>query len=61
MNNRLQRMSALIRKEFIQIRRDPSSLLIAFVLPVILLFFFAQKTFIQGITMTGIKVKNALN
>ena len=40
MNNRLQRMSALIRKEFIQIRRDPSSLLIAFVLPVILLFLY---------------------
>jgi len=25
------------------------------VLPVIVLFFFAQKSFIQGITMTGIK------
>ncbi len=40
MNNRLQRMNALIRKEFTQIRRDPSSLLIAFVLPVILLFLY---------------------
>ena len=40
MNNRLRRMSALIRKEFTQIRRDPSSLLIAFVLPVILLFLY---------------------
>jgi ABC-2 type transport system permease protein len=39
-NNRLRRMSALIRKEFTQIRRDPSSLLIAFVLPVILLFLY---------------------
>ena len=26
-----------------------------FILPVILVFFFAQKTFVQGITMTGIK------
>ena len=40
MNNRLRRMSALIRKEFTQIRRDPSSLMIAFVLPVILLFLY---------------------
>jgi ABC-2 type transport system permease protein len=39
-NNRLRRMSALIRKEFTQIRRDPSSLMIAFVLPVILLFLY---------------------
>lgn len=40
MNNRLRRMGALIRKEFTQIRRDPSSLMIAFVLPVILLFLY---------------------
>jgi ABC-2 type transport system permease protein len=40
MSNRLQRMNALIRKEFTQILRDPSSLLIAFVLPVILLFLY---------------------
>jgi multiple sugar transport system permease protein len=25
------------------------------VIPIIVLFFFAQKTFIQGITMTGVK------
>jgi len=39
-NNHMRRMSALIRKEFTQIRRDPSSLMIAFVLPVILLFLY---------------------
>jgi ABC-2 type transport system permease protein len=36
----LQRMKALIGKEFIQILRDPSSLMIAFVLPVVLLFLY---------------------
>lgn len=37
----LKRMRGLIRKESIQVFRDPSALLIAFVLPVILLFLFA--------------------
>lgn len=37
---RLSRVLALARKEGYQIFRDPSSLLIAFVLPVILLFLF---------------------
>ncbi|MEP5763451.1 MAG: ABC transporter permease [Halieaceae bacterium] len=37
----LRRMAALTRKESIQILRDPSSLVIAFVLPPILLFLFA--------------------
>ncbi|RJX25678.1 MAG: ABC transporter permease [Desulfurivibrio sp.] len=40
MNGRLRRLKALIRKEFVQVVRDPSSLLIAFVLPMILLFLF---------------------
>lgn len=35
-----RRFSALLVKEFIQIVRDPSSILIAFVLPLILLFLF---------------------
>jgi len=34
-------VAALVRKESLQILRDPSALLIAFVLPVILLFLFA--------------------
>ncbi|MDY0269307.1 ABC transporter permease [Trichloromonas sp.] len=40
MNGCRRRMAALIGKEFVQILRDPSSLLIAFVLPVILLFLY---------------------
>jgi ABC-2 type transport system permease protein len=36
----MRRLSALIRKEFLQIVRDPSSILIAFVLPLLLLFIF---------------------
>jgi len=35
----LRRLRALSKKEFFQIVRDPSSILIAFVLPVVLLFF----------------------
>ncbi len=37
---RYQRLSGLIRKESLQIMRDPSSIAIAFVLPVVLLFLF---------------------
>ena len=36
----LMRMRGLIRKEFLQVLRDPSSLAIAFVMPVILLLLF---------------------
>lgn len=36
----MKRLRALIRKESLQILRDPSSILIAFVLPLILLFIF---------------------
>jgi len=38
---KLRRLLALVRKESLQIVRDPSSILIAFVLPTILLFLFA--------------------
>jgi len=34
------RLGAMVRKEFLQIIRDPSSIAIAFILPVILLFIF---------------------
>jgi ABC-2 type transport system permease protein len=37
---RLQRFAALVRKESQQLLRDPSTVLIAFVLPLILLFLF---------------------
>jgi ABC-2 type transport system permease protein len=38
--DRLRRLAALVRKETYQVARDPSSMLIAFVLPLILLFLF---------------------
>ena len=38
LRRRIRRLRALCKKEFFQIVRDPSSILIAFVLPVILLF-----------------------
>jgi multiple sugar transport system permease protein len=44
---------------FVQYQRREWGLLMAastmMVLPIILLFFFAQKSFVQGITVTGIK------
>jgi ABC-2 type transport system permease protein len=39
-SGRARRLAALVRKETYQIIRDPSSILIAFVLPLILLFLF---------------------
>lgn len=39
-SGRLRRFAALVRKESFQAIRDPSSILIAFVLPLILLFLF---------------------
>ena len=35
------RLAALVRKESLQVLRDPAALLIAFILPVLLLFLFA--------------------
>lgn len=40
MNAARQRLTGLIRKEFLQVLRDPSSLAIAFVMPVFLLLLF---------------------
>jgi drug efflux transport system permease protein len=37
----LRRLLALVRKETLQVIRDPSAILIAFVLPIVLLFLFA--------------------
>ena len=39
-SGRVRRLTALVRKETYQVIRDPSSILIAFVLPLILLFLF---------------------
>lgn len=44
-------LSALIKKEFFQIVRDPSSILIAFVLPLMLLFLY-----MYGVNMDTVKV-----
>ncbi len=38
--DRVRRIRALIRKETIQVTRDPSSMVVAFVLPALLLFLF---------------------
>ncbi len=37
----LRRLRAMVKKEVLQVRRDPSALLIAFVLPPVLLLFFS--------------------
>lgn len=39
--SKIRALKALINKEFLQIFRDPSSILIAFILPLILLFLFS--------------------
>lgn len=49
---KLRRVNALMAKEFVQILRDPSSLLIAFVLPMILLFLFGY-----GVSLDAKQIK----
>jgi ABC-2 type transport system permease protein len=49
------RLSGLIRKEFLQILRDPSSLAIAFVMPVVLLLLFGY-----GVSLDAERVPIAL-
>ena len=51
----LQRLRGLLRKEFLQIWRDPSSLAIAFLLPAVLLFLFGY-----GVTLDAGNVPLAL-
>ncbi len=53
--NNHRRLRALIRKEFIQVIRDPSSIAIAFVLPVILLLLFGY-----GVSLDAKRVPLAL-
>ena len=53
--DRLRRTKALIVKESYQIVRDPSSILIAFVLPLLLLFLFGY-----GLTLDAMHVKIGL-
>ncbi len=51
----MKRLLALIKKETLQIIRDPSAILIAFVLPLILLFIFGY-----GVNLDSNRVKIAL-
>ena len=51
----IRRFAALLRKESLQIMRDPSSILIAVVLPLILLFLFGY-----GISLDATRVKIGL-
>ena len=51
----MKRLAALIRKESLQILRDPSSILIAFVLPLILLFIFGY-----GVNLDSNRIRVAL-
>src|SRR5690606_2662102 len=57
---RVRRFAALVRKESYQILRDPSSILIAFVLPLILLFLFGYGVSLDTTTTrVGLVVENA--
>ena len=39
---RLERLAAIVWKEWLQVFRDPSALLVAFVLPAVMLFLFGH-------------------
>jgi ABC-2 type transport system permease protein len=51
----LRRLSTLVRKESLQIVRDPSSILIAFVLPAVLLFLFGY-----GVSLDTVRTRVGL-
>jgi ABC-2 type transport system permease protein len=58
--DRLRRFLALVRKESYQVVRDPSSILIAFVLPLILLFLFGYAVSLDTTrTRVGLVVESA--
>lgn len=57
---RFRRVRALVRKEFRQIVRDPSSILIAIVLPLILLFIFGYGVSLDAqSTRVGLVMENS--
>src|SRR5690348_3320287 len=56
-SNSLRRLRSLIWKEALQIISDPSSILIAFVLPVVLLFLFGYAV---SLDITSLKIGVAL-
>lgn len=59
LGNRDQYTMSLGLQAFVQYQRREWGMLMAastmMVLPIILVFFFAQKSFVQGITVTGLK------
>ncbi|MCL2745366.1 MAG: ABC transporter permease, partial [Planctomycetaceae bacterium] len=55
MFSRIRQLKALMTKEYLQVFRDPSSILIAFVLPMILLFVFGY-----GMSLDAKHVKTAV-
>src|SRR3546814_19725591 len=58
--DRARRFAALVRKESYQVVRDPSSILIAFVLPLILLFIFGYGVSLDASrTRVGLVVETA--
>ena len=58
--DRVRRFAALVRKESTQIVRDPSSILIAFVLPLILLFIFGYGVSLDATrTRVGLVIEQA--
>ena len=59
-SDHVRRLATLVRKETYQIARDPSSVLIALVLPVILLFLFGYAVSLDtGRTRIGLAVEEA--
>lgn len=54
-SGRIRRFAALVRKESYQVVRDPSSILIAFVLPLVLLFLFGY-----GVSLDTTRTRVAL-
>jgi len=55
MTNRIRQLKALMKKEALQVVRDPSSILITFVLPLILLFIFGY-----GLSLDAKHIKTAI-
>jgi ABC-2 type transport system permease protein len=59
-SDHVRRLATLVRKETYQIARDPSSVLIALVLPVILLFLFGYAVSLDtGLTRIGLVVEES--
>ncbi|MDF2116406.1 ABC transporter permease [Roseiarcaceae bacterium H3SJ34-1] len=59
-NDRIRRFAALVRKETYQVVRDPSSILIAIVLPLLLLFLFGYGVSLDATrTRIGLVVESA--